>query len=113
MSTTLTTTVLPVKQPGESVTVMFDFSSETASVTNPVVTSSLGLPAVADPTPGAMVSGLASVAQGNAAQVLQRIGGGLAGNDYDLICTATAANGDTLICPAVLPVRLPVRTAPY
>ncbi|MDE2353837.1 MAG: hypothetical protein KGL17_02330 [Betaproteobacteria bacterium] len=113
MSTTLPTTVLPAKQPGESVTVLFDFSSETASVTNPVCSSSLGLPAVADPTPGAMVSGAPSISPGNAAQVLQRFAGGLAGNDYDLICTAAAANGDTLICPAVLPVRAPTRSAPY
>lgn len=101
-------TTLPVKSPGEAVTVMFDFSSETASVTGPVVSINLHSQVVADASPAAMLSGVASVGT-NPAQVFQRIMGGLAPNDYGLLCTATAANGDILTVPAVLPVRaLPV-----
>lgn len=103
----MTTTTLPEKDPSETVTVMFDFSSETNAVTSPVTTVVIEQPSVNDSTPGAMVSGPATVSGTNPAQVFQRITGGANSNVYGLRCTATASNGDTLVCAA----RLPVRTA--
>ena len=98
------TTLLPIKDTIEGITVLFDFSSETASVTLPVTTVVVEQPSVVDNNPNAMVSG-AAVVSINPAQVLQRIIGGMNGNDYGLRCVATAANGDTLVCAARLPVR--------
>ena len=105
MNVTLPATTLPAKLPGEAVTVLFDFSSETTAVSVATTTSALYTPVHADAAPSAMISGGATVSGTNPAQVLQRIAGGLADNDYLILCSATAANGDTLICPAILPVR--------
>ena len=104
---TLPMTVLPAKMPGESVTVKFDFSSETSAITSPVCTVLLEKPVRADSNPAAMVLGSSQIDGTNPAQALQRFTGGLQDNDYVLLCTATAANGDTLICPARLSVRNP------
>lgn len=96
------TTLFPVKEPAEAVTVTFDFSDETAAVSSPTINVTLLNAAVADASPNAMKSGTSSV---SGATVLQRFGGGLAPNDYLLTCQATAANGDTLVRDAMLPVR--------
>lgn len=101
----MTTTILPSKDPGEAVTVLFDFSSETASISAPVVAVVVETPATPDNAPAALLSSSASVSGINPAGALQRITGGFNGNDYGLRCTATAANGDTLVCSARLPVR--------
>jgi prolyl-tRNA editing enzyme YbaK/EbsC (Cys-tRNA(Pro) deacylase) len=99
------TKVFPHKDPGESITVTFDFSAETSSVSVPTVVVVVELPAQVDLNPSALVLGSPQVNPANPAQVFQRITGGLDGNDYGLRMTATAANGDTLLCPARLPVR--------
>ena len=85
MNVTLPATTLPAKLPGEAVTVLFDFSSETTAVSAPSTTSSLFTPVHADAAPSAMISGAATVSGTNPAQVFQRIAGGLADNDYTLL----------------------------
>ena len=98
-------TVFPVKDVGETVTVMFDFSSETASVSAPTVACSVLWSATSDGSPSAVLSGSPQVSGSNAAQVLQKVTGGVDLTNYALRCTATAANGDTLVVAATLLVR--------
>ncbi len=97
---------LPVKDPGESVVVLFDFSAETASVSSPSVTSSVRWSLPGDASPSAVLDGAPSISGSNAAHVLQRVDGGVDLTDYALRCTAMSAEGDVLVVPAVLPVRL-------
>lgn len=96
----------PIKLPSELITVLFDFSLETTAVTGPTVTVSVfwsaGTP---DPSPSAIKSGSPTVDGTTLSYVYQHIVGGLDLNDYSILCTATAANGDILTVPAVLPVR--------
>lgn len=81
--------MLSTKGPGETVTVTFDFSALTASVTNPSVTATVdsGLP---DSNPAAMLSGALQIV---GAKVLQQITLGQAGTNYELSCAITAADG--------------------
>ena len=98
--------LFPVKLPSELITALFDFSLETTAVTGPVVTAavfwSAGTP---DPSPSSIISGSPTIDGTTLSYVYQHIVGGLDLNDYSLRCTATAANGDILTVPAVLPVR--------
>ena len=98
----MSSTLLPEKDPRESVVVAFDFSDEaTALVGTPQVSCVVFAGNTTDATPGAMVSGSATP---SGTQVLQRIQGGKSGNSYGLSCVATNSNGDTLVRAAVLPV---------
>ena len=76
------------KAPAEIITLTFDFSALTASVSAPVTTVSLqgGI----DPSPGALKSGNPQV---NGAKVLQLIQGGVVGAQYRCECLVTAADG--------------------
>jgi len=98
-------TWLPVKDTSESVVVLFDFSKETASVSAPVVTCSVNWSNSSDANPSAVLSGSPSINGANAAQVFQRVQGGVDLTDYALRCVAVAANGDILTVAAILPVR--------
>ena len=97
-------TLLPVKDPGETVVVVFDFSKEAASLTigGSPGTSEVYWTTTADPNPSAVLSGAAVV---SGTSVLQRVAGGVNFTDYALRCTATNQNGDVLVVAAILPVR--------
>lgn len=92
--------MLSIKDPVETITVTFDFSLITASVSSPAVTSTVASGG-ADATPAAILSGSP---QTSGAKVLQKIIGGLAGTNYDLRCTATAADGSVYLLADVLPI---------
>lgn len=93
----------PVKAPGETVTVQFDFSKEAAAVTSPAVACSTHWSATDDTTD--VRSGPPQVSSDNAAIVLQKVTGGEDMTDYALVCTANGQNGDVLQVAAILPVR--------
>jgi hypothetical protein len=98
---------LPIKGTLESVTLGFDFSDDFATVqtiVSIIVTgeSAAGTP---DPNPAAILVGSASVDSVNAAQVNQRVEGGLDSTQYAVQCTATGDNGDTQTIVSLLPVR--------
>jgi len=97
------TTRFPVKLPGETVTVAFDFSAEAAAVSAPAVQCWTAWSAAGDQSD--VRAGAPIVDPANPAQVLQQVTGGVDLTDYALLCTATGANGDVLQVPAVLPVR--------
>lgn len=93
------TTRWPTKDPGEEVTAAFDYEAVGAGAPSlPAVTIAVRIGT--DPSAAAMLIGTPQVA-GN--RVLQRIGGGVAGAEYEVRCMATVG-GDRLLIAALLPV---------
>jgi len=94
--------LLSNKDPLESVTVTFDFSALTTSVSNPsMLYSSVGR--VGDPAPSAIQEQSPTV---SGAKVLVQVFAGISGAAYSIKCTALAADGIsyyTLV--ATLPVN--------
>lgn len=88
------------KDPGETITVAFDYSNLGGTPTNPVVTIALRWGADSQIT--LAPDGLPTV---NGNRVLQRISGGADLNDYNLKCLADTPGGDRLAVDVVLAVR--------
>jgi TRAP-type uncharacterized transport system substrate-binding protein len=81
--------MLSSKDPAEIVTLTFDFSALTTTVTAfTIAISRIG--GAADAAPLSMLSGSGSIV---GAKVLQKIIGGVDGATYDVKCTADAADG--------------------
>lgn len=100
-------TRLPVKDPSESVVVLFDFSREAASIAigaSPV-TCEVQWTATEDLAPQNVLTGAAEISASSPAHVLQRVSGGVDLTDYALRCVGTSPSGDVLVVAAVLPVR--------
>lgn len=97
------TTRFDSKDPGEEVTLGFDFTALGAP-SNPDV--QIAVRSGEDPDPGAMMEG-AAVATGG--WVYQRVIGGLDDVDYSVRCYADVGS-DRLLIDAILPVR--ARPAP-
>lgn len=93
---------LSEKDPAEIITVTFDFTALTASVSAPVITATAHS-GVVDPAPQAIVSGPAQV---DGAKVLQQIVGGVAGANYALRCEIDTPDGQHFALVDVLPVRV-------
>lgn len=93
------TTMLPDKDPAESVVVEFAFDGELAAIDSATVVATLlnG----ADPDPAAMLDGLPQI-QGTS--VLQRVAGGVDQVNYKLRCTATHGE-DVRVRAGIIPVR--------
>ncbi len=91
--------MLSSKDPGETITVTFDFSGLTSSVSAPSVTAAVGGGTI-DPNPSAILSGSAQVV---GAKVLQQITAGQNGTIYYLRCSA-ASGTNTFILSDYLPV---------
>ena len=87
------------KDPGETITVTFDFSRLTTSVSSPSV--AISVEAGSDADPEAIRSGTPQV---SGALVLQQIVAGLSGVSYHLRCTATGADGSVFVIAGTLPV---------
>ena len=101
-------TQVSIKDPAEEVTVVFDFSGLTESVTEPAVSVAVGWYAnemTPDATPNNILFGAPQISEDNAAHVLHKIVGGLRLHDYKLRCVAEAENGDTVLVTMILPVR--------
>lgn len=92
--------MLSSKAPSELITVTFDFSALTTSVSTSTVVPSVSS-GNADATPAAILSG---TAQTSGAKVLQQIQNGVNGTIYELLCTATAADGSRYQLADLLPV---------
>jgi len=93
------TTRFDDKEPGNEITVEFDFGPELTTVSSPSVT--IAVFSGADPDVASMLIGSPVV---SGAKVLQRIRAGLNGVDYALACVATSGT-DTYTIGAILPVR--------
>ena len=92
--------MLSSKAPGETVTVTFDFSALTTAVSAPTVVASVS-GGNADATPSAVLTGTTQL---SGAKVLQQVRAGLSGTSYELLCTATAADGSVYQLADVMPV---------
>lgn len=95
--------VFPPKLVGETKSFTFDFTSMLGSVetiSTQVVTATVY--SGTDPTPSALISGVASA---SGAIVTQNITGGVAGNIYELKCTITTSASQTLLLVAFLVVE--------
>ena len=77
------------KDPLEVVTITFDFSALTSSVSAPVITVTSSSGAL-DPNPSAVLSGVPQV---NGAQVMQQVALGQDQTYYEFKCKITAADG--------------------
>ena len=93
------TSILPDKDPAESVVVEFAFDGELAAIDSAVVAVTLA--AGTDATPAALLDGALQI-QGTS--VLQRISGGVADANYRLHCTATHGE-DVRVRAGIIPVR--------
>ena len=94
--------MLSSKDPGETITVTFDYTALTTSVTAPTVMCTMAS-GIVDASPSALLSGSPQI---SGAKVLQKIVGGLNGANYDLKCVATAADSSIYALADVLPVVL-------
>lgn len=89
------------KQPGEIITLAFDFGFDNVGViSSPSV--AVALAAGTDPDPALILVGAPTV---DGQLVRQRVRDGVIGADYLLTARATAENGDLLEIDALLPVR--------
>jgi len=96
-------TMLPSKDPAETVVVSFLFASEvlageTVSSCTVVASVYAGL----DPTPAAVLSGTVDLSL--APTVMQKVAAGVDGTTYLLKATATLSTGRVLIRKGILPV---------
>lgn len=91
------------KDPEEVIVLSFGFArllAPGATLSAPVV--SVLVKDGADPAPGSLIDGLATVDGSN---VLQKVRAGVAGTVYALRCKAQTSDGQTLVLAADLPVR--------
>lgn len=87
------------KDPAEIITITFDFSALSASVSAPTISVT---PVFSiDASASAILSGGPQV---TGAQVKQLVQGGVSGAYYDLKCTVTAADGSKYVLSEILPV---------
>ena len=94
--------ILQPKQPGETVSVSFDFTSRLAvgeTISTKVVTAAVY--SGTDATPSALISGSASA---SGAIVSQSLTAGVIGVTYALLCTITTSASQTLTISAFLTV---------
>lgn len=89
------------KAPGEVITLSFNFSRLTSSVSSPVVTATRHAGAD-DAAPSGILFG---APQASGAKALQKIVGGVPGTDYLLRCQVDAPDGSRYFLDGVLPVR--------
>ena len=92
--------MLSNKDPSEKITVTFDFSALTTSVTLPIFTIQSDSGPV-DPSPSSILWGSPQII---GATVLQKIIGGLGHTYYGIRCQVTAADGSIYVQDDVLPV---------
>lgn len=95
------TTMLPDKDPAESVVVEFAFDGELSEIDS--ATMAIALLNGADPDIAAMLDGALQI-QGTS--VLQRVSAGVDQVNYKLRCVATHGD-DVRVRAAILPVRVP------
>lgn len=88
------------KDPGETITVSFDFSNITQTPTNPAV--SISVRWGAEETPSLMKSGSPIIV---GPVVAQKFTGGADLHDYNLKCLADTPSGDRVAVDAILAVR--------
>ena len=95
--------VFDEKDPGEIVPVSFDFSADVATgATVTLISVSVSVVDGADPAPANILAGAATA---SGATVVQWITGGLDATRYKLRCRVAASDGQTLVLPAIVPVR--------
>jgi hypothetical protein len=94
--------MLSPKDPAEIVTVTFDFSALTTSVSAPSVTCVYSS-GVSDSNPTAVLSGVPQII---GTKVLQAVQLGQDATHYELRCTVTAADGSKYVLADVLPVNI-------
>lgn len=97
---------LPEKGTLESVVIGFDFSREATAVSAPSLTCEVETSGATDDDPAAVLVDQPEVDGTNPALVLQRVAGGVDSTDYRIQCTVQTAEGNTLTCASILPVRL-------
>lgn len=95
--------MLSTKAPAETITVTFDFTTLTSSVSAPVVTVFVNS-GNADTTPSAIKSGSPQI---SGAKVLQQFTAGQAGTFYEVTCQIAAPDGSIFVLADVLPVIIP------
>ncbi|SDO76836.1 hypothetical protein SAMN05216303_102305 [Rhodoferax sp. OV413] len=93
----------PVKFSEERITAKFDFTKDLTygdkiATVDMVVTVMRGT----DPTPAALRFGVPVIKGG---RVLQKLGGGVPGCTYKVLCRATTVQNDILLLAGVLPVQ--------
>lgn len=88
-----------IKDPGESVVIDFDFSSELSAVDSAVV--GISVYAGADATPAAVLDGPMQIL---GKRVLQRVSGGVSGTSYKLRAVATRGS-DVIVRTDILEVK--------
>lgn len=93
-------TTLDAKDAGETIVVAFDFAALTATPLDPAVSIE-----VVQGTDANATSMLSGVPQISGSKILQRVTGGVAGNEYNLRCTAADGSGSVYVVAAVLPVQ--------
>ena len=95
--------LLSSKDPAESVTLTFDFSALTPSISNPVVTSVTSVGVNGDPNPTAIVQQAPSA---SGAKAMLQVFGGISGCSYLVKVSALAADGiSTYTLAGTLPVN--------
>lgn len=93
---------LPPKLVGETKLYYFDFSSQIDSgVTLSTATVTAATFSGTDASPSSIISGSATI---SSAVVSQKITAGTLGVSYELTCTVTTSDGQTLLMVGVLPV---------
>lgn len=92
------TTRFATKDPGEEITVQFDYS-RIGAPSAPAV--AIDVRSGSDPAAASMLVGAPFVVGSG---VYQRVAGGVSGAEYALRCLATVG-GDRLLIDAILPVR--------
>ena len=102
----LTVQTFDIKDPGESVPLIFDFSAGLATGETLVVTPTMSISVTQgmDPSPGSMLSGALGF-DPTMTQCIQPVSGGISGCEYELVCTTPTSNPlKTLVLVGLLPV---------
>lgn len=94
------TTRFDTKDPGETVTLEFDYTKLGGTPTDPDITAETLVGE--DASPSAVLQGLPAVVGD---KVYQKATAGLNGVDYAVKCYADTPNGDRLLIDGILPVR--------
>ncbi len=95
----------PPKGPGETATFSFGFAAALAigeTIVSAVIT--IAVVTRSDPSAAAMIIGSAQI---SGSQVLQLIANGVAGVEYELLCTITTSLGQTLQLAGNLLIQTP------
>lgn len=94
--------MLPAKTPREVITVIFDYSAVSTSVSAPIVSVESVAGSRPDLNPSAVLQGPPQV---SGAKVLQQMSGGLSGTYYEFNCIAQLVDGTTYELTGTVPVR--------